>query len=163
MSGALRGRHGSRPSDIGDRFWSHVRRSSGCWEWTGTCRDKLGYGVFSTTFYPRQKRDASHRIAWMLMRGDIPDGKMVCHSCDNPPCCNPDHLFIGTHQDNMNDMVNKGRSTKGMAARNRKIDSDAVLDIRSSKESCRALAMKYGISEQHAWKIRNRLKWAHVK
>jgi hypothetical protein len=76
----------------------------GCWVWSGATNRK-GYGVYIF----RGKYVGAHRVAWTLFRGPIPDGLFVLHRCDNPPCLNPDHLFLGTHNDNMIDMVLKGR------------------------------------------------------
>lgn len=88
------------------RFWSRVDRSGGersCWPWIGY-RDKWGYGGFT-----RFRKLLAHRVAWTIANGPIPDDMLVLHHCDNPPCCNPGHLFVGTHQDNMDDMAKKGR------------------------------------------------------
>lgn len=89
------------------RFWSKVNQTEYCWEWSAYL-DKNGYGVFSLGKY--SPRVSAHRFAYMLINGSIETGKVVCHSCDNPKCVNPSHLFIGTHQDNMRDMHVKGRA-----------------------------------------------------
>jgi hypothetical protein len=88
-----------------DALWSRVTRGDGCWEWTGT-RDDAGYGKFEylTVTY------RVHRLSWSLENGSIPDGLLICHNCDNPPCVRPDHLFLGTQQDNVDDMWDKGRA-----------------------------------------------------
>lgn len=90
-----------------DRFWFYVNppNERGCMEWAGT-RRAHGYGVGRLN----KKTEAAHRIAWILENGPIPDGLVVCHRCDNPPCVNIHHLFVGTHQDNSDDMVKKGRA-----------------------------------------------------
>lgn len=96
----------SRP-DARERFESRLlETTSGCLEWTGS-RNADGYG--SAT---RGRSSAlAHRLAWELAYGPIPQGRLVCHRCDNPPCCNPEHLFLGTQSDNMRDMAAKGRSS----------------------------------------------------
>lgn len=91
------------------RFWKKVDRSAGddsCWPWMGY-RVPRGYGYFTPG--AGAKKDWAYRWAWRLTHGDIPAGLEVCHKCDNPPCCNPAHLFLGTHAENMEDMAKKGR------------------------------------------------------
>lgn len=90
-----------------ERFLAKIRiDESGCWIWTAG-RNKLGYGRFGL---PGQyKTVQAHRFAYEQFYGPIPEGMFVCHHCDNPPCVNPEHLFVGTHVDNMKDMWSKGR------------------------------------------------------
>ena len=90
-----------------ERFWEKVSKgdSGECWPWMA-CRQHTGYGWFTIR---RGKQMRANRLAWILTNGDIPEGRKVCHRCDNPSCCNPQHLFIGTQRDNMVDMTNKGR------------------------------------------------------
>lgn len=100
-----------------ERFWAKVDRNgpihpvlqTACWLWTGA-RLVSGYGVFTSG--PRKSHEfkRAHRVAYSLTYGFIPEGMEVCHRCDNPPCCNPSHLFAGSHQDNVDDMVSKGRN-----------------------------------------------------
>lgn len=87
-------------------FWVNVRIGDPdeCWPWTGS-KQRKGYGTVN-----RFKRQwVAHRFAWEMMNGPIPEGMLVCHKCDNPPCCNPAHLFLGTNKENLMDCVAKGR------------------------------------------------------
>ena len=104
-------------------FWARVDRSAGdeaCWPYTGSRRGN-GYGRLRLF----GKYELAHRVAYRLTAGDIPDALHVCHRCDNPPCCNPAHLFVGTHQDNMNDKVAKGRGRGRLSA------------LKARREACR--------------------------
>jgi len=85
-----------------------IKTKSGCIEWTSYC-GKWGYGQISIS----KKSLLVHRVIWEIFKGPIPEGFCVLHTCDNPPCCNIDHLFLGTHQDNTNDKISKGRLVTG--------------------------------------------------
>jgi hypothetical protein len=91
-----------------EQFWANVDRTGNCWLWTA-CRDRYGYGRLSA----EGRRYKAHRASWELHFGPIPEGKGVLHSCDNPPCVRPDHLFLGTQVDNIRDMIAKGRYVNG--------------------------------------------------
>jgi hypothetical protein len=103
-------RHGS-PHNLtqratpGDRFWTKVQKSDGCWQWTAY-RDPMGYGRFRLNGEAR----LAHRVSWEMHNGSIsPEDLCVLHKCDNPSCVNPDHLFLGDRIANVADMVAKGR------------------------------------------------------
>lgn len=95
---------GRWPGTTEERFWARVDRGDGCWEWRG-CKKRNGYGWVGV----RKEQWVAHRLAWTFVNGPIPTGLHVCHRCDNPSCVRPDHLFIGSHADNMADMKAKGR------------------------------------------------------
>lgn len=94
------------------RFWQKVSypRNTTCWLWVGAL-DRWLYGQFKPV--SRSSPLRAHRVAWELLRGPIPDGMSVLHSCDNPRCCNPEHLRLGTHADNMDDKRKRGRAWRG--------------------------------------------------
>ncbi len=93
-----------------ERFWSHVSKSDGCWIWTASGQR---YGKAKI----RRVNISSHRLAYHIGIGPIPEGKLVCHTCDNQKCCRPDHLFAGTTVDNSKDMLSKGRGNKASGPR----------------------------------------------
>ena len=111
-----------------DRFMDKVAvADNGCWEWQAHKND-LGYGHL----HIRPKTWKAHRWSYQYHIGEIPDGMFVCHKCDNPGCVNPDHLFIGTIQDNVDDMIAKGRAAPAMGERhgNNKLSEKDVVLIR---------------------------------
>jgi hypothetical protein len=89
------------------RFWGRVNKKNNkdCWVWEGT-KNYAGYGYLNLSGI----RVKAHRVMWMIYNHDIPEGKIICHQCDNPGCVNPNHLFLGTLKDNSVDMTNKGRN-----------------------------------------------------
>lgn len=106
---------------MSDRFWAKVDQSGGddaCWPWVGAihrpspkAHGKGGYGKFGAGASREDRRTVyAHRLAWELANDrEIPAGMLACHRCDNPPCCNPAHIFIGTPKENLQDMSRKGR------------------------------------------------------
>lgn len=95
-----------RVRSIGDRFWSMVDKGDDCWVWTGSV-NKKGYGQIATKRGCRPLQ--AHRLSFEMHFGQVPDGLMVLHRCDNPPCVRPEHLFTGTAKENTEDMIRKGR------------------------------------------------------
>ena len=142
---------------LAHRFWPRVAVSSGCWVWTGS-KDRKGYGAISISV-GRQRCYKAHRVAWLLARGPIQAGMHVLHHCDNPPCVNPDHLFLGTNKDNVADRDAKGRHAKLRGALNgqAKLTLPQVDEIRreyaTRKVSKAELARRYGVSAFPIWEI----------
>lgn len=112
------------PEDL----WTYVDRSGDCWLWMGY-RHPYGYGEMDVS----GKTYKTHRLAWELTNGNIPEGLWVLHHCDNPPCVNPAHLFLGNYQDNIDDKVAKGRQRCAPGTRNgsARLDWDEVRRIRA--------------------------------
>lgn len=107
---------GGRPArPVADRFWEKVDRSGGpdaCWPWIAALEHD-GYGRFQTSHQGQARKVRAPRMAWLLTHGDIPDALCICHRCDNPPCCNPAHLWLGTNLENTQDKMQKGRHVSG--------------------------------------------------
>jgi hypothetical protein len=146
-----------------EAFWARVTKQDGdgCWEWRGS-KLKFGYGAA----WHLGRASGAHRVAWRLAHGPIPDGLYVLHRCDNPACARPDHLFLGTHADNMADMARKGRQRRGEANLSSRLSVNAVRAIRrryeGGGESHRSLARTFGVAPNAIRKIVKRHTWAEV-
>ena len=158
---------------LAERFASHTMQAdSGCVQWTAA-KNRKGYGFVGVG----GKLRIASRVAWELARGEIPQGMCVLHHCDNPPCVNPDHLFLGTKADNGADMVAKGRQARGDRHGSRlhpesrqrgsghvraKLTEADVLKILADKRPKRIVAKEYGVSHHSVHLIRHRKTWRHV-
>jgi len=132
----------------------------GCWIWTGA--KTKGYGKFRM----KEKNIVASRASWLLNR-DVPENfsdLLVCHHCDNPSCVKPDHLFLGTTQENVNDKMAKGRHDpgRGVAQKNAKLDDDKVRFIRQRSMTGPQLAEKFDVSLALIKAVRTGKKWKHV-
>jgi hypothetical protein len=130
---------------------------SGCWLWIGTVLT-TGYGQI----YDHPRRRAAHRISWELHRGEIPHGLCVCHKCDVRSCVNPDHLWLGTHQDNNVDRARKGHNRNQNGENNciAKLTWDDVVCIRlDDKRPHREIAADYGVSTGTVWLVKSYRNW----
>lgn len=149
-------------------FWNRViitANDNQCWLWKGAF-DNKGYG----NKYWNGKFRKAHQVAWILPNYVIPRGMEICHSCDNPACVNPKHLFLGTRQDNVDDMVAKNRGnypgSKGEKNGNRKLRSEDVIAIRqkyaTGNISYQILAQEFGLTKAHIGRIVKRKLWKEL-
>lgn len=144
------------------------KSDSECWEWTGR-RTVHGYGVLDMRERggKRARPRLAHRLIYEHFIGPLAADLVVCHRCDNPPCCNPAHLFIGTQADNVRDMIEKGRKAslkprRGSEANFSKLTEAQVREILQSKETLRALGQRYGVSSTAIQYIRSGRNWGHI-
>jgi hypothetical protein len=144
-------------------FWARVQIAGPdeCWLWNGGRSDK-GYGQVK---WAGRKQEGSHRVAFFLSGGYLPEGLSVCHTCDNPPCCNPTHLFAGTQQINVADCVGKGRNARGEKARHSKLKESEILAMRKAHRKgakYAELAKQYGVSRATARQAIIGGTWKHL-
>lgn len=160
------------------RFWGYIAKKdiNECWLWTGSTVGR-GYGRMS---FGRHRTLRSHRVAYLLHYGLWPGELLVCHKCDNPPCCNPHHLFLGTSDDNIKDAVKKGRMIsgdqwqakhpnhvkRGSQNHTSKLTEAQVLEIRervAKKEMPQYQLQKiYRICQRTMYLIVHRKSWTHI-
>ena len=140
-----------------EHFESKFYVTPKCWIWNAG-KDKDGYGQF----YDGNKNYRAHRYSWALYYGSIPCGKFICHKCDNPSCVNPDHLFLGSNQENTLDRHKKGRSARGEYCGMSKITDNIAIRIRESKGNIREIAKEFGISKTTVRDIKRMRTWKHI-
>ncbi len=142
-------------------FWAKVSKTESCWIWTAALVSG-GYGGFKTPLGIRR----AHRFSWELSNGKIKGGLHVLHKCDNPKCVNPDHLFIGTPQDNANDRNSKGRHEHGDRHGMAKLNSEKVIEIRrlcrTGRFSLKHISQIFSVSRETIGQIRDRKTWSHL-
>jgi DNA-binding CsgD family transcriptional regulator len=153
--------HEEKMASVRDRLWalSIPEPNSGCWIFTGY----LGRGGYGTFAIDKRVRMGAHRASYWAHKGEI-SGKDILHTCDVPWCINPDHLFAGTHAENMADMVAKGRAHRkpGSAHYFAKLTEDDVKAIRASGLRGAEIARRYGISRSTAYSVLLRNTWTHI-
>lgn len=146
-----------------------LKTERGCWWWFGNIWKDNGYGRLTVN----GKSVGAHRLSYESRVGSIPKGKLVCHKCDNPICVNPEHLIVGTHKDNTQDILKRGRwgrgfirpNQRGEKRRNAKLNEQSVLKIRSlfdSGTTMANLARIFEVDRKTIWWIVNRKRWVHV-
>ncbi|QPI08311.1 HNH endonuclease [Stutzerimonas stutzeri] len=142
------------------RFWSKVKigDKADCWPWLAVKRN--GYGFFSF----HGKGHPSTRMAWYFTHGALITDRFFCHTCDNPSCCNPAHLFVGTHADNMADKAAKGRQLRGDRHHLSKLSTESAKAIKAllPTKTNSELAALFGVSRQAIQFIRRGESWKHV-
>ncbi len=151
-----------------ERFWDKVVRASDeeCWPWTGFC-EAQGYGIIAIG---RATRVKAHRVSWEIHFGEIPEGMCVCHHCDNPPCVNPAHLYVGTRADNNRDrgLRKRGKEHRqyGASNDNAKLTEDdvrAIIACLQTGKSQIAVAEMFGVSQPQISKIARGEAWSHLR
>lgn len=167
------------PQTSNERFWGHVSKTDGCWEWTGSTQGR-GYG----SFFADGRSHQAHRWIYEQFFGPQPKHIHICHKCDNPICIRPDHLFAGTRSDNMKDCAGKGRNVmqkfpershfkgknniqcRGERQGNSKLKSQDIAEIKSlasSGLSSARIAPMFGVHPAHVRKIVRGNAWAHTE
>jgi len=150
------------------RFWDKVDKSGDCWEWTGGIASATGYG----RFWLDGKTISAHRAAWVMHYGAIPKDDsyhktlFVLHSCDNPKCVNPEHLFLGNNKTNHEDKIKKGRHHPAFGHRHghTKLTNIHIKVIRGYRHimTVRNLAKTFNVAESTIHNICHRITWSHV-
>lgn len=152
------------PPHKGPLFWAKVAppNEGGCRLWTGTKSAIHGYGYFGIS---TGRATTAHRVAYLLAKGEIPEGLDVCHACDVRLCCNPDHLFLGTRKENMEDCKRKGRNPHGSKHPASILTDDIVMRMRDEArrgESLDEISERYSVSRQQCWQVVAGRRWKHL-
>lgn len=145
-----------------DRFTESFQVSvNGCWLWTRSKRGDVGF--LYGRIYANGKQHSAHRFSYELNSGPIPEGMLVCHSCDTPLCVNPAHLFLGTPKTNMSDRDRKMRMARGELNGMAKLSANDISSIRLDQRSQTDIADQYGVSQGTISNIKRNIKWRHVE
>jgi hypothetical protein len=147
-----------------ERFEAFFVKVDGCWLWNGTKKDQ-GYGNFHWNVGKGRSKHiiVAHRASWLLYRGEVPAGLLVLHRCDTPACVNPDHLFLGTNQDNIDDRNAKGRQVRGEKHLSARLTPDIVRKIREVVIiPSDLLAAELGVTVRTINQIRSGETWRHL-
>ncbi len=152
-----------------ERFFAKVNKTDTCWLWTAALNFPNGYGLFGVPG-GNGKTITAHRMSWIIHNGAIPDKMYICHRCDVKSCVNPDHLFLGTQSDNINDSVSKGRfhrNTSGERNGKARLKENQVREIRrqfdSGERTFRQLQFDYGATYSMIYHIIKRNNWKGVE
>lgn len=143
-------------------YEKYVVKQESCWDWKGII-EHTGYGKLGIR--PPIK---AHRASWIIHKGPIPKGLIVCHTCDNRKCTNPDHLWLGTHKDNIQDRIKKGRcnTAKGTQLKIARLSDGQVKKIKDLLKkglTCSEIGRQYKVSRKIVSRIKNGETWKHIK
>lgn len=149
-----------------NKFWNRFEKTeNGCWEWKKTFNGK-GYGKIKVERKDRSDKVYAHRFSYMIHKGEIPKNKIVCHSCDNRSCVNPNHLWLGTYKDNMQDASNKNRIRKGEESPKAKLSKEDVIHIKKMLKRFdmkqKEIAKKFNVSRGAIKEINIGNNWKHI-
>lgn len=149
-----------------DRILSRIEKDevTGCWNYVGQL-DSGGYGTISFRKGKKKQAIKTHRLMWESQNGPIPEGMFVLHQCDNRQCCNPEHLRLGTHQENMHEAKARGRLKVGVDSSKSVMTEDEVYQIRAMYDACverSAIARNFGVSRSIVYQIGKRQTWKHL-
>lgn len=154
-----------KKKDLAERFWAKVDKSGDCWIWQGGA-DQNGYGYIYDE--KRRKNAKAHRVSYEIANRfskPIPPKLLVCHKCDNPPCVRPDHLFLGTNKNNMEDMVAKGRQNKGEKNGQAKVTAADVIEMKRLRKlgaTYKELGDMFGLEQRTASMAVRGVNWKHL-
>lgn len=144
-----------------ERFWAKVNKTEGCWLWTAS-ENGYGYGQIGTG---PKRTNRAHVVSWILNKGPIPDGLCVLHRCDIRRCVNPDHLWLGTRDDNNKDAVEKRRNAFGEKHGHCKLTVENIKEIRKLRKTgmaYRQISKLFPVNTIQIFRICNLQRWAHV-
>ena len=150
-----------------ERFLSKIEKTDSCWIWRGT-RFDAGYGLFHHGRVKGVKRviESAHRLSWQMFRGKIGGSLHVLHKCNNRPCVNPDHLYLGRPKENIRDEIESGTfifGTKHPLSKLTEADVPRIVSLSKSGISQRKIATMFGVNQALIWRIIHRVSWPHVK
>jgi hypothetical protein len=157
--------NGNSHASLSVRFFRKVDKTETCWVWTGNT-SRNGYGSIQSGGKGSATLSA-HRLSYEMHKGQIPNGYVVMHSCDNPSCVNPDHLSVGTFKENTADMIGKGRkrttAPRGADNGKAKLNDSLVRYIRQSGKNTASIARELSLSANCIRSVRTGRTWSHVK
>ena len=155
------------PMDIRLQRLSTIDPDTGCWNWTSSTRNNYGRLIVGSRTDGTRKSVSAHRLSYETFVGTIPDGMVVCHKCDNPKCINPDHLFVGTRQDNVDDREAKNRNNHfvGESSGRAKLSETDVVSMRRLREkgeTFQSIADRFGVAKKTTIQAVKGETWKHI-